>query len=126
MLICIMKAILLPLTVLMLGTVFTTNRGLTYAQTGTTSGNVTAQITPQGTSLNTLNKATPAGNENGTTSGNVTAQITPQGTSLNTLNKATPAGNENGTTSGNVTAQITPQGTSLNTNSSRPGQTTKP
>jgi hypothetical protein len=83
--------LLLPLTLmLMLGTVCTSNIGFAYAQTGTTSGNVTAQITPQGTSLNALNKAIPPGNENGTTSGNVTAQITPQGTSLNT-NSSTPS-----------------------------------
>jgi hypothetical protein len=58
--------------------------GLAYAQAGTTSGNVTAQIAPQGTSLNTLNKtSTNSANESGANSGNVTAQIAPQGTSLN-------------------------------------------
>src|SRR5919198_5664572 len=86
-------------------------------KTGTTSGNVTAQVVPQGTSLNTSNKTTAsAANESGTTSGNVTAQVVPQGTSLNTSNKTTAsAANESGTTSGNVTAQVVPQGTSLNT-----------
>jgi hypothetical protein len=70
--------------ILMLGIVCTSVAGLAYGQAGTTSGNVTAQIAPQGTSLNTLNKTTtPGTNESGTTSGNVTAQIAPQGTSLN-------------------------------------------
>jgi hypothetical protein len=52
---------------------------------GTTSGNVTAQVVPQGTSLNaSSNKSmTSAANTTGTTSGNVTAQVVPQGTSLN-------------------------------------------
>jgi hypothetical protein len=36
---------------LMLGTVYTSIGGLAFAQAGTTSGNVTAQIAPQGTSL---------------------------------------------------------------------------
>src|SRR5919202_1092292 len=103
--------------VLILATVFlTTLAGDSFAQgaynntaastneTATKSGNVTAQVVPQGTSLNALNKTTaPGTNESGTTSGNVTAQVVPQGTSLNVLNKTTaPGANESGTTSGNV------------------------
>ena len=38
--------------ILMLGIVCTSVAGLAYGQAGTTSGNVTAQIAPQGTSLN--------------------------------------------------------------------------
>src|ERR671933_370537 len=86
MLICTMKEIF-PMAItlmLMLGTVCTSVWGLAFAQAGTTSGNVTAQIAPQGTSLNAKNKNTTlAANESDTTSGNVTAQIAPQGTSLN-------------------------------------------
>jgi hypothetical protein len=92
---CIMKEVLamamaLALTLGITST-FTIIRGPVYAQVGTTSGNVTAQIAPQGTSLNTSsNKTTAASaaNESGTTSGNVIAQIAPQGTSLNTSSNA--------------------------------------
>ena len=43
----------------MSGFIYTSAGGLAYAQAGaTTSGNVTAQIAPQGTSLNALNKTT--------------------------------------------------------------------
>ena len=54
MLICTMKEIF-PMAItlmLMLGTVCTSVWGLAFAQAGTTSGNVTAQVAPQGTSLN--------------------------------------------------------------------------
>ena len=81
-----MKVIFLLAMTLMLMSrfIYTSAGGLAYAQAGaTTSGNVTAQIAPQGTSLNALNKTTPSANESSTTSGNVTAQIAPQGTSLN-------------------------------------------
>jgi hypothetical protein len=83
-------------------------------QNQTSTGNVTAQVVPQGTSLTQSNNASTSTNKTGTTSGNVTAQVVPQGTSLNVLNKTTaPSANESGTTSGNVTAQVVPQGTSL-------------
>jgi Domain of Unknown Function (DUF1259) len=63
---------------------------------GTTSGNVTAQVVPQGTSLNaSSNKSTTsAANTTGTTSGNVTAQVVPQGTSLNKTTVASSNANQ--------------------------------
>jgi hypothetical protein len=86
-------ATLVTSLLLISGTVFlTTMATVSFAQgannttvstnkTGTTSGNVTAQAVPQGTSL-TPNNATTSTNKTGTTSGNVTAQPVPQGTSL--------------------------------------------
>jgi hypothetical protein len=52
---------------------------------------VTAQVVPQGTSLQVANKTTASTNLSGTTapSGNVTAQVVPQGTSLTPSNNAT-------------------------------------
>jgi Domain of Unknown Function (DUF1259) len=84
-------------------------------QKQTSTGNVTAQVVPQGTSLQVANKTAASTNLTGTTapSGNVTAQIVPQGTSLTPSNNATTSTNNTGTTSGNVSAQVVPQGTSL-------------
>src|SRR5919202_413605 len=84
-------------------------------QNQTSSGNVTAQVVPQGTSLQVVNKTAPSTNLTGTTapSGNITAQLAPQGTSLTPSNNATATTNKSGTTAGNVTAQLAPQGTSL-------------
>jgi hypothetical protein len=60
-------------------------------QKQTSTGNVTAQVAPQGTSLQVANKTAASTNITGTTtpSGNVTAQIAPQGTSLKTSNATT-------------------------------------
>ena len=60
-------------------------------QNQTSTGNVTAQVVPQGTSLQVANKTTASTNLSGTTapSGNVTAQVVPQGTSLTPSNNAT-------------------------------------
>jgi Domain of Unknown Function (DUF1259) len=60
-------------------------------QNQTSTGNVTAQVVPQGTSLQVANKTATSTNLTGTTapSGNVTAQVVPQGTSLTQLNNAT-------------------------------------
>jgi hypothetical protein len=86
-------------------------------QKQTSTGNVTAQVVPQGTSLQGANKTAASTNLTGTTtsSGNVTAQVVPQGTSLQGANKTAASTNLTGTTtsSGNVTAQVVPQGTSL-------------
>jgi hypothetical protein len=84
-------------------------------QKQTSTGNVTAQVVPQGTSLQVANKTAASTNLTGTTapSGNVTAQVVPQGTSLTPSNNATATTNKTGTTAGNVTAQLAPQGTSL-------------
>ena len=41
---------------------YTSIRGTVYVQAGTTSGNVTAQVAPQGTSLNTSNASSAKGN----------------------------------------------------------------
>jgi Domain of Unknown Function (DUF1259) len=64
-------------------------------QKQTSTGNVTAQVVPQGTSLQVANKTASSTNLTGTTapSGNVTAQVVPQGTSL------TPSNNTTGTSS---------------------------
>jgi Domain of Unknown Function (DUF1259) len=60
-------------------------------QKQTSTGNVTAQVVPQGTSLQVANKTGASTNLTGTTSpsGNVTAQVVPQGTSLTPSNNAT-------------------------------------
>jgi Domain of Unknown Function (DUF1259) len=60
-------------------------------QKQTSTGNVTAQVAPQGTSLQVANKTAASTNITGTTtpSGNVTAQVAPQGTSLKTSNVTT-------------------------------------
>jgi hypothetical protein len=60
-------------------------------QKQTSTGNVTAQVAPQGTSLQVANKTAASTNITGTTtpSGNVTAQVAPQGTSLKTSNATT-------------------------------------
>jgi hypothetical protein len=86
-------------------------------QKQTSTGNVAAQVVPQGTSLQVANKTAASANLTGTTAppGNVTAQVVPQGTSLTPSNNATASTNNTGTTSGNVAAQVVPQGTSLKT-----------
>ena len=60
-------------------------------QNQTSTGNVTAQVVPQGTSLQVANKTAASTNLTGTTapSGNITAQVVPQGTSLIPSNNAT-------------------------------------
>jgi uncharacterized protein DUF1259 len=83
-------------------------------QKQTSTGNVTAQVVPQGTSLTPSNNATASTNNTATTSRNVTAQVVPQGTSLTPSNNATASTNNTATTSRNVTAQVVPQGTSTN------------
>jgi Domain of Unknown Function (DUF1259) len=83
-------------------------------QKQTSTGNVTAQVVPQGTSLTPSNNATASTNNTATTSRNVTAQVVPQGTSLTPSNNATASTNNTATTSRNVTAQVVPQGTSSN------------
>ena len=62
-------------------------------QKQTSTGNVTAQVVPQGTSLTPSNNTTASTNNTATTSRNVTAQVVPQGTSL------TPSNNTTGTSS---------------------------
>src|SRR5918911_2413485 len=96
-------------------------------QNQTSSGNVTAQVVPQGTSLQVVNKTGPSTNLTGTTapSGNVTAQLAPQGTSLTPSNNATATTNKTGTTAGNVTAQLAPQGTSLTPSNNATATTNK-
>jgi hypothetical protein len=99
-------------------------------QKQTSTGNVTAQVAPQGTSLQVANKTAASTNITGTTtpSGNVTAQVAPQGTSLQVANKTAASTNITGTTtpSGNVTAQVAPQGTSLKTSNATTTTTTTP
>ena len=61
-------------------------------QNQTSTGNVTAQLVPQGTSLQVANKTAASTNLTGTTtapSGNVTAPPVPQGNSLTPSNNAT-------------------------------------
>jgi hypothetical protein len=60
-------------------------------QKQTAAGNVTAQVVPQGTSLQVANKTAASTNLTGTTtsSGNVAAQVVPQGTSLKASNATT-------------------------------------
>ncbi|HEY9386273.1 MAG TPA: hypothetical protein VIP70_04490 [Nitrososphaeraceae archaeon] len=54
----------------------------------TTSGNVTAKVAPQGTSLGATNNASSPEKITTSTSGNVTAKVAPQGTSLGATNKS--------------------------------------
>ena len=70
-------------------------------QEQTSTGNVTAQVVPQGTSLQVANKTAASTNLTGASapSGNVTAQVVPQGTSLTPSNNATTSTNNTGTTS---------------------------
>jgi hypothetical protein len=101
----------------------TTSYQMVLAQRKQTSssGNITAQIEPQGTSLQPTNSSntTTTTNTTGTNSGNITAQIEPQGTSLKASNVTNASGSAPISTSGNVTASVKPQGTSLqNTNRS--------
>jgi hypothetical protein len=60
-------------------------------QKQTSAGNVTAQVVPQGTSLQVANKTSTSASPTGTTtsSGNITAPVVPQGTSLNASNATT-------------------------------------
>src|ERR1051326_466971 len=73
-------------------------------QKQTSTGNVTAQVVPQGTSLQVANKTAASTNLTGTSapSGNVTAQVVPQGTSLTPSNNAT--GTSSNRNQGSVTA----------------------
>jgi hypothetical protein len=123
------KRIPIPLLMRVVAIVFlltlpiTTSHQMVLAQKQKSSaGNITAQIEPQGTSLqpiNNSNTTTTTINTKSTTSGNITAQIEPQGTSLKTSNVTTASGSTPSSTSGNVTASVKPQGTSLqNTNRS--------
>ena len=82
-------------------------------QKQTSTGNVTAQVVPQGTSLTPSNNTTASTNNTATTARNVTAQVVPQGTSLTPSNNTTASTNNTATTARNVTAQVVPQGTSL-------------
>jgi hypothetical protein len=54
----------------------------------TTSGNVSAKVAPQGTSLEATNNASAPENITTSTSGNVSAKVAPQGTSLEATNKS--------------------------------------
>jgi hypothetical protein len=92
-------------------------------QKQTSTGNVTAQVAPQGTSLQVANKTAASTNLTGTIapSGNITAQVAPQGTSLAPSNNATASTNNTATTSRNVTAQVAPQGTSLSPSNNATG-----
>jgi Domain of Unknown Function (DUF1259) len=66
---------------------FTTTEQTALAQQKQASaGNVTAQVVPQGTSLQVANKTA---NSTTTSSGNITAPVVPQGTSLNASNATT-------------------------------------
>ena len=72
----------------------TTSYQMALAQRKQTSssGNVTAQIEPQGTSLRASNATTASGSSPSSTSGNVTALVKPQGTSLQNANQSTVGG----------------------------------
>jgi hypothetical protein len=69
----------------------TTQRTALAQQKQTSAGNVTAQVVPQGTSLQVANKTANSASPTGvtTSSGNITAPVVPQGTSLNASNATT-------------------------------------
>lgn len=72
----------------------TTSYQMVLAQRKQTSssGNITAQIEPQGTSLKASNVTNASGSAPISTSGNVTASVKPQGTSLQNTNRSTTVG----------------------------------
>jgi hypothetical protein len=88
------------------------------------SDNLSAQVLPQGTSLQARDKAVNNTNVTGTTLGAITAQVAPQGTSLRSTNGSAANTSSPVTSSaGNLTASVTPQGTSLqHTNHSSTGR----
>ena len=69
----------------------TTQQTALAQQKQTSTGNVTAQVVPQGTSLQVANKTANGASPTSTTtsSGNITASIVPQGTSLKASNATT-------------------------------------
>jgi len=69
----------------------TTQQTALAQQKQTSAGNVTAQVVPQGTSLQVANKTANSTSPTGVTasSGNITAPVVPQGTSLNASNATT-------------------------------------
>ena len=69
----------------------TTQQTALAQQKQTSTGNVTAQVVPQGTSLQVANKTANSASPTGatTSSGNITAPVVPQGTSLNASNATT-------------------------------------
>jgi hypothetical protein len=69
----------------------TTQQTALAQQKQTSAGNVTAQVAPQGTSLQIANKTANGASPTGTTtsSGNMTASVAPQGTSLKASNATT-------------------------------------
>jgi Domain of Unknown Function (DUF1259) len=69
----------------------TTQQTALAQQKHTSAGNVTAQVVPQGTSLQVANKTANSASPTGatTSSGNITAPVVPQGTSLNASNATT-------------------------------------
>ena len=69
----------------------TTQQTALAQQKQTSAGNVTAQVVPQGTSLQVANKTANSASPTGatTSSGNITAPVVPQGTSLNASNATT-------------------------------------
>src|SRR5215216_6064044 len=78
-----------------------------------TAGNVTADIKPQGTSLDAIgNNASTSEGLADSNAGNITAPIAPQGTAFDVANN-TSLENRPEATAGNVTADIKPQGTTL-------------
>ena len=73
----------------------TTQQTALAQQRQASAGNVTAQVMPQGTSLQVANKTAKVASPNGTTtsSGNISAPAVPQGTSLNASNATTSTNN---------------------------------
>ena len=69
----------------------TTQQTALAQQKQTSAGNVTAQVAPQGTSLQVANKTANGASPTGvtTSSGNITATVVPQGISLNASNATT-------------------------------------
>lgn len=69
----------------------TTQQTALAQQKQTSTGNVTAQVVPQGTSLQVANKTANGASPTSTTtsSGNITASVVPQGTSLKASNATT-------------------------------------
>ena len=69
----------------------TTQQTALAQQKQTSAGNVTAQVVPQGTSLQVANKTANGASPTSTTasSGNITASVVPQGTSLKASNATT-------------------------------------
>jgi uncharacterized protein YdeI (BOF family) len=70
---------------------------------GSTAGNITTPIKPQGTSIQAANDTSVSGSATASTAGNITTPIKPQGTSIQAANDTSVSGSATASTAGNIT-----------------------